>query len=208
MELLVVAKEPVPGRVKTRLCPPCTHEEAAALAEAALADTLEACCAVGVERVVVALDGRAGPWVPPGVDLVDQGSGAFDVRLARAWSQVRGPALQIGMDTPQVTPDLLRGALDRLGLHGTDAVLGPAEDGGWWGLGLSQPDPQVVLGIPTSRADTGRRQLERLVATGRRTGLLAVLRDVDRYRDALAVAVTIPGTRFGAMVAEMGRRVA
>ncbi len=204
----MVAKEPVPGRVKTRLCPPCTPEEAAALAEAALADTLQACTAVGVERVLLALEGAPGAWVPPGVEVVGQGDGPFDARLARAWSQVGGPALQIGMDTPQVTPELLGGALARLECPGTEAVLGLAEDGGWWALGLRRPEPDLLRGVPTSRADTGRHQLERLVTSGRRTGLLAVLRDVDDYHDALVVAASVPGSRFARAMDQLGRRVA
>ncbi len=205
----MVAKEPVPGRVKTRLCPPCTPEEAAALAEAALADTLAACCGAGADRVVVALDGRPGPWVPPGVAVVDQGLGAFDQRLARAWGHVVGPALQIGMDTPQVTPARLDEALEALVVPGTDAVLGPAQDGGWWALGMAAPDPSLLLGVPTSRVDTGRLQLQRLLSAGRRTRLLAVLQDVDTWTDALAVAAMTAGSRFARVVHQVvGRQVA
>lgn len=203
-----MAKEPVAGRVKTRLCPPCTPEEAAALAEAALADTLAACCGAGADRVVVALDGRPGPWLPPGVVVVDQGLGAFDQRLARSWGHVAGPALQIGMDTPQVTPSLLQGALEALAAPGIDAVLGPAEDGGWWALGMADPDPSLLVGVLTSRADTGSRQLQRLLAAGRRTRLVAVLRDVDTWADAQAVAATTAGTRFGRAADQVDRRVA
>ena len=79
MDLLVLAKEPIPGRVKTRLCPPCTPAEAARLAAACLADTLEAACAAGADRVLVALDGRPGDWLPPGVRVVGQGSGGVRI---------------------------------------------------------------------------------------------------------------------------------
>src|SRR5690606_23084798 len=64
--LLVMAKAPVAGRVKTRLVPPLSAAEAAAVAEAALADTLEAVAACGAERRVLALDGEPGPWLPEG----------------------------------------------------------------------------------------------------------------------------------------------
>ncbi|HEX3955641.1 MAG TPA: glycosyltransferase, partial [Trebonia sp.] len=70
--LLVIAKQPVPGRVKTRLVPPCTHEQAAALAEAALADTLHTLLTVPARRRLLVLDGRPGPWLPPGFDIVPQ----------------------------------------------------------------------------------------------------------------------------------------
>lgn len=203
MDLLVLAKTPVPGRVKTRLCPPCTPAEAAELAEAALADTLAAAMATGADRVLVALSGSAGNWVPPGVTIVDQGSGPLERRLARAWSHVQGAGLQIGMDTPQVSAALLDSAMGVLCRADVDAVLGLAEDGGWWAIGLRPPDPTVFLDIPTSRSDTGPRQLRRLAAAGRRTALLPALRDIDTHADAVAVARLAPATRFARALADL-----
>ncbi|MEO7428840.1 MAG: DUF2064 domain-containing protein, partial [Acidimicrobiales bacterium] len=102
MDLVVLAKEPLPGRVKTRLSPPCSPDEAAGLAAAALADTLGAALATSADRVILALDGAPGPWCPPGVVIVPQGNGDLAARLETAWSATTGPTLQIGMDTPQV----------------------------------------------------------------------------------------------------------
>jgi 2-phospho-L-lactate guanylyltransferase (CobY/MobA/RfbA family) len=68
--VLVVAKATVAGRVKTRLCPPCSEEEAAAVAEAALADTLEAVAACAASRRIVALDGDPGHWLPAGFEII------------------------------------------------------------------------------------------------------------------------------------------
>ncbi|HEV7761247.1 MAG TPA: DUF2064 domain-containing protein [Acidimicrobiales bacterium] len=201
MDLLVLAKEPVAGRVKTRLCPPCSPGQAAAVAEAALADTLAAACGSGADRVVLALDGRPGAWCPPGVDVVDQGRGDLADRLARAWSATAGPALQIGMDTPQLTAAALDEAMAALGAPAVDAVLGPAHDGGWWAIGLQRPHPLVFTGIPTSRSDTGARQATRLAALGLRTRALPARRDVDTWPDALAVAAAHPATAFAAAVA-------
>lgn len=202
MDLLVLAKEPVPGRVKTRLCPPCSPVDAAAVAEAALADTLAAALAAGADRVVLVLDGRPGPWCPPGLVLRRQADGTLPRRLAAAWAEVDGPALQIGMDTPQLGADGLASALRAVDEPAHDVVLGPAEDGGWWGIGMRVPRPDVFDGVATSRADTGRRQVERCEALGLRTTLLASARDVDRWDDALAVAGLAPG---GAFAAEVGR---
>src|SRR5215208_6714786 len=71
--LLVIAKAPVPGRVKTRLSPPCTPEQAATLAAAALRDTLEAAAASRrARRLVLALDGSAPSWLPPGIEVIPQ----------------------------------------------------------------------------------------------------------------------------------------
>ena len=136
--LLVIAKEPVPGRVKTRLCPPCTPAEAAALAAAALADTLAAAdAAARGGRRVLALDGRPGQWLPAGWEVVPQRGDGLAARLASAFADVGGPAFLVGMDTPQVTPAALAdglAALDR-----AHAALGPAFDGGYWGIGLRRP---------------------------------------------------------------------
>jgi glycosyltransferase A (GT-A) superfamily protein (DUF2064 family) len=196
--LLVIAKQPVPGRVKTRLVPPCTHEQAAALAEAALADTLRTVLMAPAARRVLVLDGEPGPWLPPGFDIVPQGGGPLDERLAAAFAAVRGPALLIGMDTPQVTPGLL--AVD---WRGADAVFGSAADGGFWALGLLEPDPALLRGVPMSTSATGAIQRARLVAAGLRVAELPQLRDVDTAADALAVAREAPQTRFAARAAEL-----
>jgi uncharacterized protein len=202
VDLIVLAKEPVPGHVKTRLCPPCSPAEAARVAAAALADTLDAALGSGADRVVLALDGRPGAWCPPGVVVVGQGHGALDRRLAHAWSHGtgRGPALQMGMDTPQVSAGELDRAMSALVDDGVDAVLGPATDGGWWALGMRRPRPEAVLGVPTSRPDTGARQAARLAALGLRTRLLDPYTDIDTWPDALAIADRAPGTRVAAAV--------
>lgn len=204
MQLLVMAKAPVPGRVKTRLCPPCTPEEAAELAEAALADTLAAATATGADRVVVALDGRPGPWLPPGVAVVSQRGRGFDERLANAWARCGGPALQIGTDTPHLTAADLDRAMATLAAPETDAALGPADDGGWWAIGLRRPDRRVFVGVPMSRSDTCARQLERLRSIGLTTRILATQRDVDTIDDAFAVAAGAPATRFARLLHERG----
>lgn len=200
MDILVLAKQPRPGRVKTRLCPPCTQDQAAAIAAAALADTLAAARGSGADRVVLALDGRPGDWCPPGVVIADQGDGDLADRLTRAWTATTGPALQIGMDTPQLTPDDLDTAMSTLTTPGVDGVLGPATDGGWWAIGLRRPHPRTFTDIPTSRPDTGTRQAARLTALGLRTRRLEVRRDVDTWDDAEAVAGACRGTAFAAAV--------
>jgi uncharacterized protein len=196
--LLVIAKQPVPGRVKTRLVPPCTYEQAATLAEAALADTLRTVLVAPAARRVLVLDGEPGPWLPPGFDIVSQCGGPLDERLAAAFAAVRGPALLIGMDTPQVTPGLL--AVD---WEAADAVFGPAADGGFWALGLREPDPALLRGVPMSTSATGAIQRARLVAAGLRVTELPQLRDVDTAADALAVARDAPQSRFAARVREL-----
>lgn len=203
MNLLVVAKAPVAGRSKTRLCPPCTPAEAAALAEAALADTLETVAATGA-RAVLALDGSPGPWLPAGFLVFPQRGGGLDERLANAWDDAGGPAVQIGMDTPQVTVALLESAVAALEAPGTGAVLGPSLDGGWWALGLHVANRRALVGVAMSTPSTGAIQRRRLTALGLRVATLPELRDVDRFDDARAVAADVPGSRFARAVSGLG----
>lgn len=197
--IIVLAKEPVVGRVKTRLCPPCSPHQAAALAEAALSDTLTAVTAVPARRVLV-LAGRAGSWLPAGIAVLPQRGDGLAERLAAAFADVGGPALLIGMDTPQLSARLLRGALGVLGDRHVDAVLGPTEDGGYWAIGLREPCARVFSGIPMSRDDTCARQRQRLSELGLRTVELPRLRDVDHMEDAHVVAGLVPGSRFATCV--------
>lgn len=214
LAVLVLAKVPEPGRVKTRLCPPLTPAQSADLAAAALLDSIAAASAVPGGRPVVVLTGfleRAArhPELTAalnGVTVLPQRGNGLGQRIAAA--HVDGAhrvgaarTLQIGMDTPQVDAALLRDADTVLTTPGIDAVLGPAVDGGWWGLGLRDPAAAALLvDVPTSRDDTGERTLHALRAAGLRVALLPELSDVDTATDALAVAAAAPTTRFAAAV--------
>lgn len=203
--VVVLAKAPLAGRVKTRLCPPLTPAQAAALAAAALADTLAAAAASGAD-LVLALDGPRGRWCPRGVPVVAQRGAGLAERIGAALVDAHavhpGPVLLIGMDTPQVSPRLLRGALRRLeGPIGgaVDAVLGDAWDGGWWALGVRAVRPEMVGlldGVPMSTDRTAAATRARLAEHGVRVADLPVLRDVDTVADAAAVAAQAPGTAF------------
>ena len=205
--LVVIAKAPVAGRVKTRLCPPCTPADAAAIAEASLSDTLSAAVASRSGRVVVVLEGDPGPWLPAGLEVLPQRGAGLGERLAHAVADVGGPVVVVGMDTPQLTSHHLDRAIEQLLAPGCDAVLGPADDGGYWCIGLRQADPRVFDGVPMSTGETGRLQLETLVELGLTVTVLEPLRDVDRFEDAVAVAATVPSGRFAAAVAVVERRL-
>ncbi|TDC66315.1 glycosyltransferase [Micromonospora sp. KC207] len=204
-QLLVLTKTPEPGRVKTRLCPPCTPEQAARIAAAALADTLDTVTAATAGARVLVVDG--GHPTPKGWTRVAQRGGPLGDRLANAFADslaVGTATLLIGMDTPQLTAEHLDTAVGLLGtVDGPDAVLGPADDGGWWALGLREPGhAEVLRTIPTSAAHTGRLTLAALHRRGLRVHLLPRLRDVDTAADARAVAALCPaGSRFGVAVA-------
>lgn len=202
-KLIVIAKTPRPGRCKTRLAPPLALADAARVARAALRDTLDAALDVPAAEHVLALDGPAEAWVPTGFRTIVQRGDGLDERLAAAFDDVGGPALLIGMDTPQVTPALLGhglGELDR-----SDAVLGPALDGGYWAIGLRAANAGLFHGVPMSRADTFERQLARLRLAGLSVRLLEPLRDVDRIDDAYAVARLAPRSRFACELAAVAR---
>jgi glycosyltransferase A (GT-A) superfamily protein (DUF2064 family) len=205
--LVVIAKAPRAGHSKTRLCPPCTPAEAAALAEASLVDTLAALLAAPVaSRRVLVLDGSPGPWLPAGIEVVAQRGNGLAERLAAAFDDVGGPAFLIGMDTPQVTPAQLAAGVRAL--DGADGVIGMACDGGYWGIGLQAPDPAVFAGVPMSDDRTGMLQLRRMRTLGCEPARLGVLRDVDLIADARAVAALAPQTRFAAALAAIEPRIA
>jgi hypothetical protein len=217
-QVLVIAKAPVPGRVKTRLTPPFSSAQAAWLAEAALSDTLAAAARVPAARHVIALDGAPGRWLPAGFDVIGQHGAGLDERIAAAFSQAYArlplPVVLIGMDTPQVTPELLESAIRPLlgdagdpgtcalwardGTPGADATLGLADDGGFWLLGLRRPDPRLVAGVPMSTPYTGAAQLSRLAGAGLRVRQLPRCTDVDTVADAVTVARQIPRSLFAA----------
>ncbi|MDQ8046752.1 MAG: TIGR04282 family arsenosugar biosynthesis glycosyltransferase [Solirubrobacteraceae bacterium] len=205
--LAVIAKAPVAGRVKTRLCPPCSPEQAAELATAALVDTLRAVAATPATRYVCVLDGAPGDWLPDGFEVIPQRGDGLDERLAAAFEALPEPTFLVGMDTPQVTPRLLMRAGDALLRPGTDAVLGHTEDGGYWGIGLRPGhEPRALFeGVPMSQDDTGAQQLDRLLDRGLAVDVgLPTLVDVDDITDARHVSVIAPHTGFATTMRGMG----
>jgi uncharacterized protein len=217
--LLVVAKAPVPGEAKTRLGNRIGHVLAAELAAAALLDTLESCSEASPGRCHLALSGdladacrreeirvALGSW-----HVFAQEGQSFGARLAhahRAVGAVSGaPVVQVGMDTPQLTASLLRGAADRL-RPGT-GVLGVAADGGWWLLGLASAGAAEVLAtVPMSTRRTGFDTRRALTGWGVRMCTAPTLRDVDTVDDAELVARQAPGTRFAEVWFRVGAGVA
>jgi hypothetical protein len=213
--LLVVAKAPVAGLAKTRLSPPATPREAATIAAAALLDTLQTVSATAGAVPVVALTGdlsaaqEAAALRDRLADLtvIQQRGNGFADRLANAHADVALrfpglPVVQIGMDTPQVTPALLGGVAARLAA--APAVLGDAADGGWWAVGLRDPaHAEALREVPMSRADTAARTRAALTGRGLRVATGPRLTDVDTMADAVAVARGLPGSRFATAVLAM-----
>lgn len=197
--LIVIAKEPLPGRAKTRLHPPLSLEQAASLAAAAIDDTLAAVAALPAERRILLFEGERVPASARGYEVMPQTDGPLDARLAAAFDACTGPTVLIGMDTPQLAPDDLAPAFSAWP-DGVDAWFGPASDGGFWALALREPDGDLIRGVPMSRDDTGDIQLARLHDAGLRVGMLRMLTDVDTYADALEVADSAPHTAFARLL--------
>jgi hypothetical protein len=203
--LVVIAKEPLPGRAKTRLSPPCTPDQAAALAEASLLDTLDVIARTPAHRKALVFDGDTDRWRPGGFDVIPQRGAGLGERLAAAFEDVAEPALLVGMDTPQLTARLLLDGMRALAKPSVDAVLGRAADGGYWSVGLKQDAERAFGGVPMSCPVTWRRQRSRLRELGLRVHDQPTLRDVDTIEDAHAVASVAPGSRFAASLAAIAR---
>jgi len=192
---LVVAKAPVPGLAKTRLAAAVGDTAAAGIAAAALLDTLDAVAAAPFQARVVAMTGDldaacCANEIRSRLDaftVVPQRGDDFADRLANAHHDAAAVAghrsvVQIGMDTPQVSAGLLTECAEKL--LGADAVLGPAADGGWWMLGVSEPTMADCLrSVPMSQADTGALTLAALSTKGLHVELLPELADVDTVDD-------------------------
>ncbi|MFJ1753576.1 DUF2064 domain-containing protein [Kitasatospora sp. NPDC088134] len=139
--------------------------------------------------------------------MLPQCAGGLDRRLAAAFAHAArlapaAPALLVGMDTPQLDPAALAAPLSATARAGADAWFGPAEDGGFWALGLARPDAalaaRLLHGVPMSTATTGRHLLDRMAAANLTVRHLPALLDVDGPDDAAAVAALAPDTRFAA----------
>jgi glycosyltransferase A (GT-A) superfamily protein (DUF2064 family) len=207
--VLVVAKAPVAGLAKTRLAAAIGSERAADFAAAALLDTLDAVADASVGARLVAMTGDLDA-AARGAELrsrlsdftvVEQRGDDFATRLSNAHADAAAaagglPVLQVGMDTPQVTADLIADCGSTL--CGTDAVLGMAVDGGWWVLGLHDPAAAECLReVPMSQPDTGAVTLAALQRTGLEVQLVQELADVDTIADVDAVRQACPpGSRF------------
>lgn len=214
---LVVAKAPVPGLAKTRLAATLGNDAAADIAAAALLDTLDAVSATDFDTRIVALTGDLAEAsrrdeisaALASYTVVRQRGESFAERLLYAHSDAAGdPVFQIGMDTPQVHPQLLTASAEPLTRAG-QSVLGMAEDGGWWAVGLPNPTlATAFLDVPMSTPETGARTLEALRSLGADVEALAILRDVDHETDLHAVSAECSSdSRFRAAVQRYAPRL-
>lgn len=183
--LVVFAREPVPGRVKTRLAATLGARVACELYRAFLEDVARAGRLATVERRVWCVAGGESNWAPPGYAPRRQGTGDLGSRLEAAFeaafAEGAGPMVAVGSDAPTLSPGRIDLAFEALAR--APVVLGPALDGGYYLVGLSSPFPEAFRGIPWSTD----RVLEATLAACRRGArearLLEPLGDVDGEED-------------------------
>jgi uncharacterized protein len=182
--IVIFAKAPVAGRVKTRLIPALGAEGAAQLARDMLARTLEEAQATGLE---VELCGDPDPtqWREPiaSVRFTAQGPGDLGDRLARTAERVLAaqPVLLVGTDCPDLHRGRLRAAAEAL--EGCDAIIHPAADGGYALLGLRRFDPSLFAGIAWSGPSVAQATIERIAALGWSLRIADTLCDIDEPAD-------------------------
>lgn len=199
--VILVAKDPRTRPVKTRLAVSIGHDAAAAVAAAMLADTLANLAASSARRRVVALDGDDSTWVPPGFEVVPQRGAGLAERLAAAFEDVDAPAFLVGSDTPQLTPQLVDAGLASVAPG--RACVGPAVDGGYWGMGLARPERRCFVGVPMSSDLTLARTRLRLRSLDLAEVTLPTLRDVDDLASFAAVVRECPTASATARCAEV-----
>ncbi|MDX6645337.1 MAG: uncharacterized protein QOK40_1064 [Miltoncostaeaceae bacterium] len=214
-------RSPVPGRAKTRLCPPLAPHEAAALALAFLLDLLDGLGAAAVDREVCAADAAArpllGPLLPPGVALAAQPPGDLGARMravsAGRLAAGRPAVVLVGADCPTLGPGPVRAALDALAA-GADAALCPAADGGYSLIALARPHPELFRAVPWSSAATLAVTRRRARDAGLRLVELDRIDDVDRPADLVRLAGELaaagspsPAPRTRALLHRLGYEV-
>jgi hypothetical protein len=198
--LVIFAKAPIPGQVKTRLCPPLTPDEAATLHGSFVLDTLErtkiaaAKLTLPIDRYLACAPSATHVFFKimeerQGVKLIDQVGDDLGGRMNQAFATLfeRGyrQVLLIGTDVPTLPLDHFKQALTSLENH--DLVLGPAIDGGYYLIGLKRPIPELFVDIPWSTDQVLRLTQEKAVRLGLTTALLDPWRDVDTLADLQAL---------------------
>lgn len=191
VSLIVMARAPVAGQVKTRLSPPLTPQQAARLQERLINRSLRTCCKQPLAPVELqcAPDSSHPFFLSCAsrfpISLASQVGDDLGQRMHHALEQAlkeRRYAVLIGSDCPQITPDYLEQAMQAL-RGGSDLVLGPAEDGGYVLIGLRKPQPELFEDMPWGGEDILSLSLQRAMELGLQTHLLPTLQDVDRPED-------------------------
>lgn len=189
--LIIFAKAPIPGQVKTRLCPPLTHDEAATLHGSLVMDILEKTNTTQTfDRVLACAPDRHHPFFQTvgaryRIPLIDQQGPDLGVRMHQAFQDVFArdykSVLLMGTDLPTVSLVSLTNALQQLSKD--DVVLGPTQDGGYYVVGLKTLSPELFFDIPWSSDQVLRRTQDKADALHLKVSLANVERDLDTIQD-------------------------
>ncbi len=192
--LIVFAKAPIEGYVKTRLCPPLTTDEAASLHGSLVLDLLERCQELkGCDRMLAGSPTPDHPFFNAmktrfNIPIWDQVGDDLGARMAHTFQSALGEPYQsaviIGTDIPAITVQLISSAFKFLQDH--DVVLGPTEDGGYYLIGLRSPTPALFENIPWSTDAVFSLTQEKGKAMGLSVKVLPMLRDLDTIEDLQA----------------------
>ncbi len=190
--LIIFAKSPVPGLVKTRLCPPLAPDEAATLHGSLVLDTLERTRHLqGVDRFLACAPSKQHPFFQtlgarqqielweqiPDEDLGKRMDDAFGAAFGRKYTY----ALMVGSDLPTIDGETIQQAVRALAEH--DVVIGPSVDGGYYLIGLKQPTPELFSNIPWSTDQVSLLTQQIANHLGLSMKLLPQQRDLDTIED-------------------------
>ncbi len=193
--LIIFAKEPRPGQVKTRLSPPLSPEAATQLYHSFLLDILEEMIRVPELSLALAYSPPGArsffrDLAPPGTDLFPQEGEDLGERMARAcdWGLAAGfgPVLLRGGDVPDLPEAVVAEAREVLAAGRAQVVLGPALDGGYYLVGLAEPQPGLFQGPAWSSRTVLADTLGLAEKLGLKVHLLPAWPDIDTYADLLA----------------------
>jgi uncharacterized protein len=215
--LVIFAKAPVPGQVKTRLCPPLTPDEAATLQGTLVLDVVEKSRSVErqMARYLACSPSQEHPFFKVmegrhGLRLLDQQGDDLGARMAGVFAELfqagYQPVVMVGTDVPAMPSGVLLEARDALARH--DVVLGPAEDGGYFLIGLKKPAPELFKDIPWSTGEVRALTLKKAAALGLTVAELAANRDLDRVEDLTALAQMVPAAKAKAQAGPISMRTA
>jgi len=200
--LVIFAKQPVPGKVKTRLAKHCGDEVAAEIASVLLTETIKLCAQAwpGPQTLYC--------WPDPNHDLFRQladkykielesqcsgslGDKMFDALLTE--SKRYGSAAVMGTDVPHCSEKILRQAYGLLSAG--KSVIGPASDGGYYFIGLQHPDKKLFAGLNWGGENVFDETLTRARDIGTSFDKLEVLRDIDNWQDLVNASLKVPGLK-------------
>ncbi|MCM8794198.1 MAG: TIGR04283 family arsenosugar biosynthesis glycosyltransferase [Candidatus Omnitrophica bacterium] len=190
--LIVMAKAPVPGQVKTRLLPVLSPEGAARLARRFLKETVALVEGIpGIQPVVAVSPPEAmeqiRELIGPSMRLIPQPAGDLGVRLQELFRQFfaagAGGVIALGTDHPGLPKESLQKAAAELRRGRDRLVLGPTHDGGYYLIGLNRPHAELFQGIPWSTSEVLRTTVARAKSAGLRIIELPPWYDVDRPED-------------------------